>query len=90
MSVIHLAGGPVSWGVDFADTPGNPAPDTVLDGIAAAGLCWTELGPVGYLPPDPGAARAAGRCRSSNTNVPTAPSPRARSAARAAPGSRGR
>lgn len=63
MSVIHLAGGPVSWGVDFADTPGNPPPDAVLDGIAGAGLCWTELGPVGYLPSEPGAARAALRAR---------------------------
>ncbi|MDA0184045.1 sugar phosphate isomerase/epimerase [Solirubrobacter phytolaccae] len=63
MHSIHLAGGPVSWGVDFADTPGNPVPDVVLDGIAAAGLGWMELGPVGYLPRDPGAARAALRAR---------------------------
>jgi inosose dehydratase len=51
MSSIQLAGGPVSWGVDFADAPGNPPYAAVLDGIAAAGLTWLELGPVGYVPP---------------------------------------
>src|SRR3954454_14188701 len=49
--MIELAGGPVSWGVDFADDPANPPPDVVLDGIAAAGLRRLELGPAGYLPP---------------------------------------
>ena len=47
---IELAGGPVSWGVDFAGDPGNPPYREVLAGIAAAGLRWMELGPVGYLP----------------------------------------
>jgi inosose dehydratase len=51
MSSIRLAGGPVSWGVDFAGAPGNPPYAEVLEGIAAAGLEWLELGPVGYLPP---------------------------------------
>lgn len=50
MSAVQLAGAPVSWGVDFADDPLNPSPSDVLDGIAAAGLEWMELGPVGYLP----------------------------------------
>lgn len=50
MSPVQLAGAPVSWGVDFADHPGNPPPSEVLHGIAAAGLEWMELGPVGYLP----------------------------------------
>ncbi len=58
--MIELAGGPVSWGVDFADAPGNPAAAEVLDGIAAAGLRWMELGPVGYLPPEAPAARGLG------------------------------
>jgi inosose dehydratase len=49
---IELAGGPVSWGVDFADVAGNPPYPEVLAGIAAAGLRWLELGPVGYLPAD--------------------------------------
>ena len=48
---VELAGGPVSWGVDFAGDPANPPYDEVLAGIAAAGLRWAELGPVGYLPP---------------------------------------
>jgi inosose dehydratase len=50
MSSIRLAGGPVSWGVDFADAPDNPPPAVVLDGIAGAGLRWLELGSAGYLP----------------------------------------
>jgi inosose dehydratase len=50
MSRITLAGAPVSWGVDFAGDPANPPPSEVLDGIAAAGLEWMELGPPGFLP----------------------------------------
>ena len=51
---LQLGTGPVSFGVDFADAPGNPDWATVLDGIAAAGYRWTELGPLGYLPDDAG------------------------------------
>jgi inosose dehydratase len=51
--VIRLATAPVSWGVDFAGTPGNPPWREVLDGIAATGLRGLELGPVGYLPEAP-------------------------------------
>jgi inosose dehydratase len=51
--MIDLAGGPVSWGVDFAEADGNPPYAEVLDAIAQAGLRWLELGPVGYLPADP-------------------------------------
>jgi inosose dehydratase len=47
---LKLGTGPVSFGVDFADAPENPPWETVLDGIAAAGYRWTELGPIGYLP----------------------------------------
>jgi inosose dehydratase len=47
---LELGTGPVSFGVDFADAPGNPDWPSVLDGIAAAGYRWTELGPIGYLP----------------------------------------
>ena len=90
MNEIRLAGGPVSWGVDFADTPGNPAPDAVLDGIAAAGLGWTELGPVGYLPREPGAARAALRARGLGAVGTFVFDDLHRPAARAAPGSGGR
>lgn len=49
---LELATGPVSWGVDFADTSDNPSWDRVLDGIVSAGYRWTELGPLGYLPAD--------------------------------------
>jgi inosose dehydratase len=56
---LDLAGGPVSWGVDFADAPGNPPYAVVLDGIASSGLEWLELGPVGYLPREAEAARTA-------------------------------
>jgi inosose dehydratase len=57
--VISLATGPVSWGVDFAGAPGNPPWEQVLDEIAASGVAGLELGPIGYLPEDPGALRAA-------------------------------
>jgi inosose dehydratase len=56
-SGVRLATGPVSWGVDFADEPANPAWSRVLDEIAASGFEWTELGPVGYLPEDPAVLR---------------------------------
>jgi inosose dehydratase len=54
-----LATGPVTWGVDFADAPGNPPWELVLDEIAASSLAALELGPVGYLPEDPDELRAA-------------------------------
>jgi inosose dehydratase len=56
---LSLGTGPVSFGVDFSDAPGNPRWGDVLDGIAAAGYGWTELGPIGYLPEDAGPALAA-------------------------------
>ena len=49
---IKLATGPVTWGVDFAETPTNPPWQQVLDDITASGLPAMELGPVGYLPED--------------------------------------
>jgi inosose dehydratase len=58
---LRLATGPVSWGVDFADAPGNPPWREVLDGIAASGLRWMELGPFGYLPEGIGAELMARR-----------------------------
>ena len=55
---IKLATGPVTWGVDFADTPTNPPWQQVLDDIAASGVPAMELGPVGYLPEDPDIVRS--------------------------------
>ena len=54
-----LANGPVSWGVDFADQPGAPPWEQVLNGIAAAGYRHVELGPYGYLPRDAARLREA-------------------------------
>jgi inosose dehydratase len=56
---LTLATGPVTWGVDFADAPGNPPWTHVLDEIAMSGVRVLELGPVGYLPEDPDTLRAA-------------------------------
>jgi inosose dehydratase len=52
MSSIRLATGPVTWGVDFADTPTNPPWSQVLDDIAGSDVDALELGPIGYLPED--------------------------------------
>lgn len=52
-SAITLATGPVTWGVDFADAPGNPPWQQVLDEIAQSGIGALELGPIGYLPEQP-------------------------------------
>lgn len=49
---LRYATGPVTWGVDFADSPNNPHWSTVLDEIAASGIGALELGPIGYLPTD--------------------------------------
>ena len=56
-SNITLATGPVTWGVDFADAPGNPPWEQVLDDIGRSGLGALELGPIGYLPEDPATLR---------------------------------
>ncbi len=56
---IQLAASPVSWGVDFADSPGNPPWDQVLDDIEVSAVGALELGPVGYLPEDAATLDAA-------------------------------
>lgn len=56
---MTLATGPVSWGVDFADSPDNPPWHDVLDDIARSRIRALELGPVGYLPEDEGPLRQA-------------------------------
>ncbi len=57
-SSISLSTGPVTWGVDFADAPGNPPWNEVLDDIERSGLGELELGPIGYLPEDSETLRA--------------------------------
>ncbi len=52
---IRVATGPCTWGVDFADAPGNPTWQDVLDDIERSGIGALELGPVGYLPEQPDA-----------------------------------
>jgi inosose dehydratase len=59
LSDLRLATGPVSWGVDFADSPDNPPWGTVLDDIQRSEIGALELGPVGYLPEDPRELRHA-------------------------------
>jgi inosose dehydratase len=51
---LKLANAPVSWGVDYADDPKNPPWQLVMSQIAEAGFNYTELGPIGYYPTDPG------------------------------------
>jgi inosose dehydratase len=56
----RLAGAPISWGV--CEVPGwglQLPPERVLEEMAGLGLTATELGPLGYLPLEPGALRAA-------------------------------
>jgi inosose dehydratase len=57
VSTIRLATGPCTWGVDFADAPGNPPWERVLDDIEQSGIGALELGPIGYLPEDPNTLR---------------------------------
>jgi inosose dehydratase len=58
MMYVKVANAPVSWGVDYADGPNNPAWPAVMDGIRAAGYEYTELGPYGYYPTDRARLRA--------------------------------
>ena len=59
VDMARLAGAPISWGV--CEVPGwgrQLEPDRVLGEMAGLGLRTTELGPVGWLPTDPGALAA--------------------------------
>jgi inosose dehydratase len=44
---------PTSWGIEEAHDPSYPEWTVVLDEIAKAGYAGVELGPLGYLPPEP-------------------------------------
>ena len=52
--MIRIGNAPCSWGVEFADDPRNPPWRQVLKENAEAGYSGIELGPVGYMPEDPG------------------------------------
>jgi inosose dehydratase len=52
--MIRIGNAPCSWGVEFADDPRNPPWRQVLAENRAAGFAGIELGPVGYMPEDPG------------------------------------
>lgn len=54
---IRIGNAPCSWGVEFADDPRNPHWKSVLSDCAAAGYRGIELGPVGFMPEDPGVLR---------------------------------
>lgn len=51
---IAIGNAPCSWGVEFADDPRNPKWEQVLSDCATAGYRGIELGPVGFMPEDPG------------------------------------
>jgi inosose dehydratase len=55
---VKIAGAPISWGV--CEVPGwgyQLGPDRVLTEMQQVGLAATELGPLGFLPPDPDRVR---------------------------------
>jgi inosose dehydratase len=56
--MFTLAASPVSWGVDFPGAFDVPEPHTMLASITRLGIARLELGPVGYLPEDPGPLRS--------------------------------
>jgi inosose dehydratase len=54
----RIAGGPITWGVTGSpETSHQMDRERVLREMAEAGLSGTELGPDGFLPPDPEALR---------------------------------
>jgi inosose dehydratase len=50
---VTVGTAPDSWGVWFADEPGQTPWRRFLDEAREAGYDWIELGPLGYLPTDP-------------------------------------
>ena len=51
---IRIGNAPCSWGVEFASDPRNPSWTRVLDECREAGYGGIELGPIGFMPEDPG------------------------------------
>ncbi|AAT90066.1 2-keto-myo-inositol dehydratase [Leifsonia xyli subsp. xyli] len=50
---LRIGTAPDSWGVWFPDDPSQTPWHRFLDEAQRAGYHWIELGPYGYLPPDP-------------------------------------
>jgi inosose dehydratase len=57
LSRLTLGTAPDSWGVWFPEDPHQVPWERYLDEMVQAGYTWTELGPYGYLPTDPGQLR---------------------------------
>jgi inosose dehydratase len=55
---LRLGTAPDSWGVWFPEDRDRLPWSRYLDEVRDAGYAWTELGPFGYLPTDPGELRA--------------------------------
>jgi inosose dehydratase len=51
--MIDVGTGPDSWGVWFADAPGQIRWPEYLGEVGKAGYRFTEIGPLGYAPEDP-------------------------------------
>jgi inosose dehydratase len=51
---IRVGNAPCSWGVDYADEPGNLPWQRCMDEVRASGVDCIDLGPVGYFPEEPG------------------------------------
>ena len=52
--MIKIGNAPCSWGIEFSDDPRNPSWRKVLAENSQAGFRGIELGPVGFMPEDPG------------------------------------
>ncbi len=52
--MVKLGTAPDSWGVWFADDERQTPWARYLDEVKDVGYSWTELGPYGYMPTDPG------------------------------------
>ncbi len=50
---VKVGSAPDNWGVWFASDPKQIPWERFLQEAAVAGYPWIELGPPGYLPPDP-------------------------------------
>ena len=55
--MIKIGNAPCSWGIEFAADPAYPKWQSVLQQCASAGYKGIELGPIGYMPEDPGVLR---------------------------------